>query len=55
LGGGESRILALDVSPCEQGRPRRLVSTIAAEGQNGAKRTFHPRVGAKVRCSGSAR
>ena len=55
LGGDGNRVLSLGVSPCLRGRPRRLVSAIDAEGQNGARRTFHPRISTKARCSGSTR
>jgi hypothetical protein len=53
LGGGENRIFSLAVNPCKQGRPRRFVSTVDTEGQNGARRTFQARIGTKARCAGS--
>jgi len=55
LGGGENRIFSLAVSPCRQGKQRRFVATVDAEGQDGDRRTFHSRIGTKAPCAGSPR
>jgi hypothetical protein len=55
LGDGDSHIFSLGVSPCLGGHARQFVSTVGLEGQNGARRTLHPRIKAHARCSGSPR
>lgn len=51
LGAGSRSTLSLGVDPCPGGRSRRLVSAIAAKGQNGARRTFSLRVRTKPSCA----
>jgi hypothetical protein len=55
LGGDESRIITLRTDPCTAAGPRRLVSPIAAVGQNGSRRSFRTRIGIGGHCAVSQR
>jgi len=50
IGGGESGLFSLEKGLCRMGRPRRLVSPVAAEAQNGAYRLGRIRLRAKALC-----
>lgn len=51
LGKGKDSILSLDTSPCVAGHPRRLVSTLTAIGQDGARRSLRLPIEMNPRCA----
>ena len=51
LGGGRDGLISLGRGLCEHGRSRRLISTITAKGQDGARRQLRVGVKADPRCS----
>lgn len=51
LRGGEAGVLSLGVRPCVRGRARRFPASVAARGQNGARRELRVAVGSNVRCN----